>query len=157
MWMEARLAGAPNLSTRGSKSWATEMHVVARRKNQRKRKSSRRARQRDLWQCTNQRRLRRNSQPTQVPGTVRSSVPPDGVVILTPDHNDKTSLMICCAMTTQIKNYPFEVLITGPPANVVLADQVKSLDWRVRKTTRKGTVSAEELADVRAKILALIG
>jgi mRNA interferase MazF len=47
--------------------------------------------------------------------------------------------------------------IAGTPANVVLADQVKSLDWRVRKAIRKGTVSAEELADVRAKIVALIG
>jgi mRNA interferase MazF len=72
-------------------------------------------------------------------------------------YNDKTSLMICCPMTTQIKNYPFEVLIAGTPANVALADQVKSLDWRVRKAIRKGTVSAEELAEVRAKILALIG
>jgi mRNA interferase MazF len=72
-------------------------------------------------------------------------------------YNDKTSLMICCPLTTQIKNYPFEVLIAGTPANVVLADQVKSLDWRARKATWKGTVSAEELAEVRAKILALIG
>jgi mRNA interferase MazF len=69
----------------------------------------------------------------------------------------KTSLKICCPMTTQIKNYPFEVLVTGTPANVVLADQVKSLDWDVRKATRKGAVSAEELADARAKIRALIG
>ena len=43
------------------------------------------------------------------------------------------------------------------PQNVVLADQVKSLDWRARNVTRKGAVSPEELADVRAKILALIG
>lgn len=61
-------------------------------------------------------------------------------------------------MTTQIKNYPFEVLIASTtPASVVLADQIKSLDWHVRKATRKGAVSAGELADVRAKILALIG
>ena len=72
-------------------------------------------------------------------------------------YNDKTSLMICCPVTTQIKNYPFEVLIAGTPATVVLADQVKSLDWRSRKARQKGTVSAEELADVRAKILTLIG
>ena len=72
-------------------------------------------------------------------------------------YNDKTSLMICCPITTTIKNYPFEVLIAGTPENVVLADQVKSLDWRSRKAKRKGTVSAEELADVRAKILTLIG
>jgi mRNA interferase MazF len=72
-------------------------------------------------------------------------------------YNDKTSLMICCPMTTQIKSYPFEVLIASTPENVVLADQVKSLDWRSRKATRKGTVSADELADVRAKIRTLIG
>jgi mRNA interferase MazF len=72
-------------------------------------------------------------------------------------YNDKTDLMICCPMTTQIKNYPFEVLISGTPPSAVLADQVKSLDWRSRKATKKGAVSADELADVRAKILALIG
>ena len=79
-------------------------------------------------------------------------------LVLSPaTYNDKTSLMICCPLTTQIKNYPFEVPITGAPASVVLADQVKSLDWRVRKATRKGAVSAEELAEVRAKLFALIG
>ncbi len=72
-------------------------------------------------------------------------------------YNDKTSLMICCPMTTQIKNYPFEVIIAGTPVSAVLADQVKSLDWRATRATRKGVVTAEELADVRAKILALIG
>ena len=72
-------------------------------------------------------------------------------------YNDKTSLMIYCPMTTQIKNYPFEVLVAGAPPSVVLADQVKSLDWRIRKAKRKGAVSAEELAEVRAKIVALIG
>jgi mRNA interferase MazF len=72
-------------------------------------------------------------------------------------YNAKTSLMICCPMTTQTKNYPFEVLVAGEPPGVVLADQVKSLDWRVRKAKRKGAVSAEELAEVRAKIVALIG
>jgi mRNA interferase MazF len=72
-------------------------------------------------------------------------------------YNDKTSLMICCPMTPQIKSYPFEVIVGNSPASVVLADQVKSLDWRVRKARHKGAVSAGELAEVRAKILALIG
>jgi mRNA interferase MazF len=79
------------------------------------------------------------------------------LVVSPAKYNDKTSLMICCPMTTQSKNYPFEVMVAGAPPSVVLADQVKSLDWRVRKAKRKGTVSAEELAEVRAKILALIG
>src|SRR5579864_1131070 len=69
-------------------------------------------------------------------------------------YNDKTSLMICCPLTTQIKNYPFEVFLAGRPPSVVLADQVKSLDWRIRKAVRKAAVSSDELAEVRAKILA---
>jgi mRNA interferase MazF len=72
-------------------------------------------------------------------------------------YNEMTNLMICCPMTTQIKNYPFEVLVAGTPPSVILADQVKNLDWRIRKVKRKGAVSPEELAEVRAKILALIG
>jgi mRNA interferase MazF len=79
-------------------------------------------------------------------------------VVLSPSaYNAKTSLMICCPMTSQIKNYPFEVRIAGASPSAVLADQVKSLDWRKRRARRKGTISAAELAEVRAKIRALIG
>jgi mRNA interferase MazF len=52
---------------------------------------------------------------------------------------------------------PFEVRIAGASPSAVLADQVKSLDWRKRGARRKGMISAAELADVRAKIRALIG
>ena len=72
-------------------------------------------------------------------------------------YNGKTSLMICCPLTTRIKGYPFEVAIGGRPESVVLADQVKSLDWRARRATRKGRVSAAELEEVRAKLRALVG
>jgi mRNA interferase MazF len=65
--------------------------------------------------------------------------------------------MVCCPMTTQIKNYPFEVVLGGPSLSAVLADQVKSLDWRKRRAKRKGMISTAELAEVRAKIRALIG
>ncbi len=79
-------------------------------------------------------------------------------VVLSPAaYNTKTSLMLCCPMTTQIKNYPFEVLIAGSARSAVLADQIKSLDWRRRRAKRKGTVSPAELAEVRAKIRVLIG
>jgi mRNA interferase MazF len=79
-------------------------------------------------------------------------------VVLSPAaYNAKTSLMVCCPMTTQIKNYPFEVAISAENPSAVLADQVKSLDWRKRRARRKGVISAAELAEVRAKIRALIG
>ena len=79
-------------------------------------------------------------------------------VVLSPaTYNAKTSLMVCCPMTAQIKNYPFEVVVAGESPSAVLADQVKSLDWRKRRARRKGMISATELAEVRAKIRALIG
>ena len=79
-------------------------------------------------------------------------------VVLSPAvYNAKTSLMVCCPMTTQIKNYPFEVVVAGHSPSAVLADQVKSLDWRKRRAKRKGAISPDELAEVRAKIRALIG
>jgi len=40
---------------------------------------------------------------------------------------------------------------------VVLADQVKSLDWVARRAQRKGKVTPAELSEVRAKLLVLLG
>jgi mRNA interferase MazF len=72
-------------------------------------------------------------------------------------YNGKTNLMLCCPLTTQIKGYPFEVAIAGNRPGAVLADQVKSLDWVVRKASYKGKISSVELAEVRSKAVALIG
>ncbi len=62
-----------------------------------------------------------------------------------------------CPMTTKIKGHPFEVIAEadGIPS-AVLADQVKSLDWKVRNAKRKGTVAADVMVHVRAKIKALL-
>ncbi len=79
-------------------------------------------------------------------------------LVLSPaSYNGKTSMMVCCPMTTQLKAYPFEVVVTQNPPSAVLADQVKSLDWRTRGAVRKGRVTAAVLDEVRAKIRALIG
>src|SRR5881392_214760 len=57
-------------------------------------------------------------------------------VVLSPAaYNAKTSLMVCCPMTTQIKNYPFEVVIAGPSPSAVLAD--KSRAWIGAMTTHR--------------------
>ena len=78
-------------------------------------------------------------------------------VVLSPaTYNAKTSLMVCCPMTTQIKNYPFEVLIAGPSRSAVLADQVKSLDWRARKAVRACTLPAAVVAQVLQRLNALL-
>jgi mRNA interferase MazF len=79
-------------------------------------------------------------------------------VVLSPaSYNGKTGLMVCCPVTTRIKGYPFEVALASLPGSVVLSDQVKSLDWGVRRATRKGKVTDAELRQVRGKLRALIG
>ncbi|MDD0823953.1 endoribonuclease MazF [Mannheimia sp. AT1] len=79
-------------------------------------------------------------------------------VVLTPaSYNNLTGLLICCPLTTKIKGYPFEVMIEGKPQNVALSDQVKSLDWRIRKAEFKGKVAESELNELRQKIAVLLG
>jgi len=79
-------------------------------------------------------------------------------IVLTPEvYNKKTNLMICCPLTTQIKGYPFEVLVeVDGVQSVVLADQVKSLDWKIRKAKFKTKVRLEVLTEVRAKAKSLL-
>lgn len=77
-------------------------------------------------------------------------------LVLSPASYNRFGLMLCCPMTTRIKGYPFEVAIADNRESVALADQVKSLDWRARHARRRGYVSAEELAEVRSKAVALM-
>ena len=71
-------------------------------------------------------------------------------------YNGPRGMMLCCPLTTKIKNYAFEVVISQNPPSAILADQIKSLDWRARKAQPKGKVTALVLADVRAKLKALL-
>jgi mRNA interferase MazF len=57
-------------------------------------------------------------------------------VVLSPQvYNQKVGLAIFCPITNQIKGYPFEVALPSEVSvtGVILSDQVKSLDWRVRQ------------------------
>ncbi len=79
-------------------------------------------------------------------------------LVLSPSkYNAKTGLMLCCPMTTQLKGYPFEVVITGDRQSAVLADQIKSLDWVARRANKKGRIAPHELTEVKNKIFALLG
>jgi mRNA interferase MazF len=78
-------------------------------------------------------------------------------LILTPArYNGTRGMAICCPMTTKIKGYVFEVIVSHRPPSAVLADQIRSLDWRARKAARKGAAEPRVLAEVRAKIKALL-
>ncbi len=79
-------------------------------------------------------------------------------LVISPAAYNKNGMMICCPLTTKIKGYPFEVVIHSKDVTgAVLSDQVKSLDWRARKATPKGKISADEMDEVRGKISALLG
>lgn len=59
-------------------------------------------------------------------------------LVLSPQrYNGRTGLVVLCPITNQQKGYPFEVAIPegSSVTGVVLADQVKSLDWRSRQAT----------------------
>jgi mRNA interferase MazF len=67
-------------------------------------------------------------------------------------------LAIFCPITNQRKGYPFEVVIPSGlrVTGVVLADQVKSLDWRARQAELICTLPAETVAEVLAKLATLL-
>jgi mRNA interferase MazF len=48
--------------------------------------------------------------------------------------NGKVGLAILCPITSQIKGYPFEVLLPSglKIGGAILSDQVKNLDWKAR-------------------------
>ena len=73
-------------------------------------------------------------------------------------YNASTGLMLCCPVTSRVKGYPFEVAVAGDTGvqGVILADQVKSLDWQVRKAERKGSVPKEVLEEVLDKIRVIL-
>ena len=80
------------------------------------------------------------------------------LVISPKAYNRKVGLLICCPITNQEKGYPFEVRlpdgigITG----VILSDQVKSLDWRMRNSTLIAKVPRAVMGEVLQKFATLI-
>ena len=73
-------------------------------------------------------------------------------------YNRKVGLALFCPITSQEKGYPFEVALPAGLAvrGVVLSDQVKSLDWRARRAALIGRAPAAVLAQVTARIFALV-
>ena len=79
--------------------------------------------------------------------------------VLSPgNYNRKTGLAILCPITTQIKGYPFEVLIPPelPVAGAILSDQVKSLDWRARNAELICSLPDETISEVLQKLSTLL-
>lgn len=80
-------------------------------------------------------------------------------LVLSPrSYNERVGLALMCPITSQVKGYPFEVILPsdGKINGAVLADQVKSLDWQVRRAQRQGKVSNVVLEQVIVRIEALL-
>lgn len=80
------------------------------------------------------------------------------LVVSPREYNRKVGLALFCPVTSRVKGYPFEVALPagGRITGVVLADQLKSLDWRARQAARISAAPEEVVEEVLAKILALV-
>ena len=80
-------------------------------------------------------------------------------VVLSPGaYNGKVGLAILCPVTSQVKGYPFEVRLPEELdiGGVILADQVKSLDWRARKAEFAGSLPAATIGEVLQRLNTLL-
>jgi mRNA interferase MazF len=73
-------------------------------------------------------------------------------------YNKRVGLALFCPITSQVKGYPFEVLLPsgGKVRGAILSDQLKSLDWQVRKAARFDRASESIVTEVSARIVALV-
>ena len=80
-------------------------------------------------------------------------------VVLSPRaYNGKVGLALLCPITRQAKGYPFEVKLPAgiEVTGVVLADNVKNLDWQARRAEFIYRLPAQVIEDIIAKLAVLI-
>ena len=81
-------------------------------------------------------------------------------IVLSPaSYNEKVGLALFGPVTSKVKEYPFEVVLpaSSPIQGVILADQVKSLDWRARDTRFACRTSLRVVSEVLEKLQTILG
>jgi mRNA interferase MazF len=80
------------------------------------------------------------------------------VVVSPSAYNARVGLAILCPITSQIKGYPFEVIVPNalPVSGAILADQVKSLDWQARRAEFVCALPAATVSELLQKIGVLL-
>lgn len=81
-------------------------------------------------------------------------------LILSPRvYNEASGFAIACPVASAVKGYPFEVRLPrgAPVAGAVLADRLRSIDWRGHDAKFCGRVTAEVLDRVQEHLPALLG
>ena len=80
-------------------------------------------------------------------------------LVLSPHaYNHKVGLALLCPITNQIKGYPFEVAIPAglKVSGVILADQVKSVDWTARRASLLCSLPRAVVQEALKKVGALL-
>lgn len=74
-------------------------------------------------------------------------------------YNLRSGLAIACPITSQVKGYPFEAAV--PPGHgamgVILADHVKSVNWKAQRAEKLGQCPREVMEEVRARLAPVLG
>jgi len=81
-------------------------------------------------------------------------------IVLSPNaYNRKATLLVAVPITNQVKGYPFEIRLPAQmkTTGVILADQIKSLDWQARQAKYVETASPDVLKTIHERILLLLG
>jgi mRNA interferase MazF len=79
--------------------------------------------------------------------------------VITPKTYNRIGLALICPVTNQKKGYPFEVPIPafgGNTTGVILADQLRSLDWQTRNASFKEKLPQAVLDEVKSKLSLLL-
>lgn len=73
-------------------------------------------------------------------------------------YNQQAGLAVVCPITNHAKGYPFEVAVPKElgVTGVILADHVKSVDWRTREAEKIGA-APEVLGEVLGRLGPLLG
>ncbi|MCY4320955.1 MAG: endoribonuclease MazF [Bdellovibrionaceae bacterium] len=79
------------------------------------------------------------------------------LVISSKEYNKKTHLALCCPITSNKKDYPFEVVLNQKKIKgVILTDHLKTLDWKARKAKFIEKVKPVVLSKCIEKIMVLV-
>lgn len=77
-------------------------------------------------------------------------------LVLSPiDYNIKTGVLLCCPVSNKRLGYPFEV-IDETIAGAILADQIRSIQWKPENLLGLGKISNKALNEVCDLITLLI-
>ena len=80
------------------------------------------------------------------------------LVLSQQNYNERSSLALFCPITSKVRGYPFEVPLpaSGSIKGVVLADQIRSQDWRARHARFAVRAAPQTMAEVEGRLGALL-